>query len=356
MTSKNALAAGLLRSSSRAYAAAALDQLRKQRPELLAASLPATFGDPVADTEVRILHVAESVAVDRPRLLQHAVGWYKVAFHHREVPANYLAANLGAIRAALQEELPSDAAAICTRHLSAAVEHLEQAPVVLPSVLSLQAPHGELAARFLLAVLEGRGDDALDELRNALACGVGIAELHDHVLMPVQREAGRMWLMGEIPIADEHYGSSIVDRALWLLQERLPRPTAQAPRILTMGVGGNLHDFGLRMVAQRLQLAGFAVHHLGSNMPAADLEWLLQDRSFPVVAIAATLILHLGTLTTTIGTIRRIAAANGTKAPAVLVGGEPFGLVPDLHALVGADAGAADAEAAVAAAVRLCKA
>lgn len=353
VTSSHGLAAGLLRGSSRGYAAAAIAELQRRRADLLATALPPSFGDPLDDTEVRILHLAESVGVDRPALLQKALAWYKVAFHHRGVPPDWLPANLDAIAAALQDELPPQAAAVVTPHLQAARAAFDRAPVDLPSHVSRDAPHGDAAAHFLLAILEGRGDDALDLLRRALDRGVSIADLHDHVIVPAQREAGRMWLMGEIPIADEHYGSSVVDRALWLLQERLPRPPANAPRVMTMGVGGNLHEFGLRLVAQRLQLAGFAVHHLGSNMPSTDLEWLLQDRAFDVIAISATLTLHLGALVTAVARIRGCAPATGAKRPRVLVGGEPFALVPDLFAVVGADAGAGDAEGAVAAVRRL---
>ncbi|MBX3464981.1 MAG: cobalamin-dependent protein [Planctomycetes bacterium] len=351
MSSPQRFAAHLLRTASRAYAAAAVDCLRRERPQLLADGLPAEFADPLDDTQVRILHLAESVAVDRPALLEHSIAWYKVALHHRGVPADYLRANLDAIETALRQELPADAAAIARRHLLAARAHVERAPASLPSLLSRQAPHGDLAARFLLAVLEARGDDALDLLRGALDAGTTIADLHDHVLTVAQREAGRMWLMGEITIADEHYGSALADRALWLLHERLPRPPAGAPRVLTLGVGGNLHDLGLRLVAQRLQLAGFAVHHLGGNMPPGELDLLLADQRVDLIAVSATMALHLHALAQTIDHLRQ-AEAGGRRRP-ILVGGEPFRVVPDLHALLGADAAATDADGAVAAARRL---
>lgn len=343
-------AARLLRASSRAYAAAAIECMRREHAHLLATGLPADCADPVDDTHVRILHLTESLAVDRPALLEHAIGWYKVALHHRGVPADYLPANLDAIAAALQHELPAEAATPALRHLQLARARLDHASVDLPPLMALTAPHGELAARFLLALLEGRGEDAMQLLRTALDAGVPVAELHDHVLTAAQREAGRMWLMGEIAIADEHYGSSIVDRALWLLHERLPRPAADAPRVVTLGVGGNLHDFGLRVVAQRLQLAGFAVHHLGSNLPPTELGQLLRDRSFDLAAIAAPMTLHLHALAETVAQLR--STPTGSRIP-ILVGGEPFAIVPDLHLLVGADAAAVDAESAVLAAARL---
>ena len=48
---------------------------------------------------------------------------------------------------------------------------------------------------------EGRPDDALDLVRELVDAGMSVADLHDHVLLPAQREVGRMWLLGETPIA-----------------------------------------------------------------------------------------------------------------------------------------------------------
>lgn len=344
-------AARLLRTSSRAYATIAVERLRQQQPHLLQDGMPPDFAAPVDDTQVRVLHLAEAVAVDRPELLEHAVAWYKVALHHRGVPADYLPANLAAIEGALRDELPPEPAALAGRHLQRARARVAGAPTEVPSFLSRSAPFGEIAARFLLAVLEGRGDEAVDLVRAALRDGAGIADVHDHVLTPAQREAGRMWSMGEISIADEHYGSTIVDRALWLLQEHVPRPAEDAPRVLAFGAGGNLHELGLRLVAQRLQLAGFAVHNLGGNLPAAELDLVLQHQRVDLIAIAATLLLHLGAVAAAIVHVRSLPL--GAARCPILVGGDSFRIVPDLHEVLGADAGAYDAAGAVAAANRL---
>ena len=349
MSTIPAFAARLLRASCRAYAVATVARLRHERPELLAKGLPATFAQPEDDVEVRMLQLAAALEFDRELLLEHAAAWYKVAFHHRGVHADYLPDSLQAMAAVLDEELPPEAARVVRRHLLRAIAAAERAPADVPSHLDLGAPHGRLAAQVLMAILEGRGDDAIDALRAATAAGLTVADAHDHVLVPVQQESGRMWLMGEIPIADEHYGSGILDRALCMLQEQLPRPAPGAKVVATMGVAGNLHDLGIRMVAQRLQGAGFAVLHLGGNLPESDLEWAFTDRRIDLVALSATMALHLHSLAGSIATVRRITQG---RVP-VLVGGEPFRIVADLGARVGADAAAFDAQGAVAMAQRL---
>ena len=97
MPSEREFTAGLLRSSARAYASATLHTLHASCPSLVDTALPPTFARPIDDLEVRLLQISASVAVDRPALLQDVLGWYKVAFHHRDVPSEYLAATLQAI-------------------------------------------------------------------------------------------------------------------------------------------------------------------------------------------------------------------------------------------------------------------
>lgn len=345
-------AASLLRTSGRAYAQATFATLQASAPKLVAEALPEGFALPVEDIEVRLQQLAASLEVDRSALFADALAWYKVAFHHRDVPAGYLDATLRAIEKTLERELPRESFACVRQHIATASAGLDGVDVEPPSQLSREAPFGETAMRFLLANLEGRGDAALDLVRGLIRDGVSVADVQDHVLAPAQREAGRMWLTAEIPVADEHYGSSVVEQALWLLQEHVPRPAEDAACVLTMGVPGNLHDLGLRMVAQRLQIAGYRLHHLGANMPTLDLEWALRNRDVDAIAMSASMLLHLNGLRSTVASVREAIAKAGGRPDGVpiVVGGRPFELVKDLHEVLGADAGvatAADAPVAI---------
>lgn len=337
MTQVPAFAASLLRTSFGAFASATVARMQRDCPELLVA-LPESFASPREDLEVRLLHLAAAVEFDRVELFENAVAWYRVALHHRGVAVDYLVRGLGAMADVLGEELPAAVVPIVQRHLEAGQAAAVAAPADLPTCLDKDAPHGLLACRFLLATLEGRGDDAVDLIVEALDGGLSVADLHDRVLMPVQQETGRMWLMGEIQVADEHYGSGVVDRVLGMVRERLPRPPASAPTVLALSVAGDLHDFGLRMIAQRLRIDGFAVHDLGANMPASDLAGALRGRSFDLVAIGATMAVHLHALVATIAELRGLF---GPPVP-ILVGGGPFRVLPDLHEAVGADRSVAD--------------
>lgn len=341
-----AMVAELLRRTARAYAQAAVAELRTRRPALVDGVLPGAFAAPVADLEVRVLQLAEAVAFDVPELYGDVAAWYTTAFHHRGVPADYAAESFAALDCVLARELPAGGAAVLADHFAAARRATASPPQVPPSPIERPGTFADAARRFLLAALEGRGDDALAVVQRAIDDGADVASVHDELLMPVQQEIGRMWLLGEAPIADEHFASQLVGRGLERLADRLPRPPASAPTVLAFAVAGNLHDLGIRIVAQRLQLAGFRVTSLGADMPSSDLAWAVADRHFDLLAVSATMLLHLGAAAQVVD--ERNRALGGQ--PPILVGGGPFARVPDLHRRLGADAGAGDAVGAVRAA------
>ncbi len=345
MQSPERFAADLLRRGSRAHAVAVVDTLARSRPDLVTDGLPSTFADPVDDTRSRLLTLAESLDVDRAELLAHQIGWYKVALAHRGVADDYLVANLEAMRTSLRRELPNGCHDVVDRHLVHALHRAQTAPVEVPSWLEGDAPLRVEARRFLLALLENRRRDAIELVVATHAAGASVADVHDHLLSPVQREIGRMWLMAEIPIADEHYASRVVESCL----DRLASLTPPTPRIgrcvLTCAVGGDLHGLGVRLVAERFDMHGYDVWDLGADMPASDFEWMLQDRRVDLIALGATLVLHVSSARQAIAGLRR---SLGADCPPILVGGMPFTVVDDLHQVIGADAAAGDPASAVA--------
>ena len=115
---------------------------------------------------------------------------------------------------------------------------------------------------------------------------------------------------------------------------------AMAVQNLAWGLFGPLAG----MVADRFEAHGYDVWNLGADMPGSDLGWLLSDRKVDLIAIGATLALHVGAVRSTIALLR--AAPTDAHAP-ILVGGGPFAVVPDLWRIVGADAVANEPDTAV---------
>lgn len=344
----NTFTANLLRYSARGYASAALVRLERRAPGCLA-GVPSEQVNPAEDFHARVEHLAESVAVEAPELFVDVTHACRVTLAHRQVPDAYLEESIQALREALAAELSAESYEVVEDYLVSALTVAQAPPVIPESPIEQEGPRIGLARRFLLATLEGTPEVALDLVRQQLDQKLPVAELQDHVLIPALSEIGRMWQLGESPIADEHLTSLTVRRALELMQAHVPTPPADGPKVLAFAVGGNPHDLPVRIVSQRMELAGFQVTDLGSNMPASDLAWAVTDRPFDLLAVSATLLQHLGDAREVVA--RRNAELDGK--PPILFGGGVFGLVPDLHTRLGGEGSAATARDAAAEASKL---
>jgi methanogenic corrinoid protein MtbC1 len=111
-----------------------------------------------------------------------------------------------------------------------------------------------------------------------------------------------------------------------------------------------MHELGLRIVSDLLELDGWQVEFLGANTPAAEVVGSLEPdpvtgaRPFDLLVLSASTTLALRPLADVIAAVRAMPGAARTP---VLVGGAPFRAVGDLWQAVGADACATCVEEAV---------
>lgn len=339
MNQDGAFAAALICASPRAYATQIVERQVKIQPEA-EQEYGASLLDLVADTEVRLGYLAEALATDRPALLHTQLSWLKVLCASRGVPLRLIRTNLECMAEALRELLPPENRKRAGEILDGALEHFDTAPTEVQSHLEAEAPHVDLARRFLLAVLETREADATRMILDAFDAGVSFRELHQHVLGKVQSEIGRMWQMAEVTVAEEHYCTGIVTTAATLLAARAPRPAPNGKTVLTAAVGNELHDLGIRLVSQDFEMSGWKVIALGANTPTGAVTDAVRDFGCDLIALSASMTLHVRR---TAEAIQSIKAHPDCEGIPILVGGRPFTVVEDLWEVVGADGCARDA-------------
>ena len=310
----------------------------------------------------RLQYLSEAVAADRPALFAHSVEWARAAFLAREMDLNDLHESLLALDETVQAELPAQIAARASKVISAGIDvACRPAPASLAIGIESSLEHAGAdtprARLYLNHLLERHQSRAVDVLLEAVKSGRTVAEVYEAVITPALAEVGRMWHLNEATVADEHYVTAATQVAMAALRGRLPRAEPNGMRVLASGVGGDLHDVGIRMVADLLESDGWQVECLGANMPTADLVDYLADKDgsvpFQLVALSASTGLAVRTVAGAVDAIR--AATPELKLP-IMVGGGPFAAIPDLWQVVGADGCATSASEAVRVARRLASA
>lgn len=97
-----------------------------------------------------------------------------------------------------------------------------------------------------------------------------LEQVLDKWLMPELARLGQAWASGEVSVAEEHFASAGVMRALGRVYDELP--DAERPEVLVGLPEGSHHQVGLMSFAVCLRRLGVGVVYLGDDVPVADWE------------------------------------------------------------------------------------
>lgn len=179
-----------------------------------------------------------------------------------------------------------------------------------------------------------------------LARGIAVETLYTGLLPDAARWLGLMWEEDRCDFAQVTVGVGRLQQAVRFLAPKFHAASvnrADECSLLLMPAPGEHHSLGLQILAEFFQRAGWRVDGgpLSAGVDAADL---VRRNWFDVAGFS------VGSEKTFEGlaqTIRRVRRASRNRSLGVMVGGPLFQQRPELIALSGADASAADAPAAV---------
>jgi len=180
--------------------------------------------------------------------------------------------------------------------------------------------------------------------------GIPVRDLYLHVFMPVLRETGRLWQTRKISVAQEHYVTGATQMFIALLYPAMLSVSRRGKRrgktVVAACVSGELHEVGIRMVADFFEMDGWDTDFIGANTPSQSFVATVKDQRADLVAISSTMSFHLLMVHELVMALRSDPETSKTR---IVVGGYPFNIMPDLWKRVGADAYAGSADEAVAA-------
>lgn len=179
-----------------------------------------------------------------------------------------------------------------------------------------------LAQRFLAAQLTGDREGALRlVMEEGVGQGVAPERLHLEVVQWAQREIGQRWQRNEITVAQEHLATAISQLVVSSLYPLLPRRSRRSCRVLVACAEGEQHELGARIAADFVEMGGYDVRFLGSNVPTEALVRMVRDWRPHALVLSASTSLAFPGLERAVEAVR---AAVGDDFP-ILAGGAAFG-------------------------------
>lgn len=267
-------------------AEAALTLQYTRQPELRLRYGEVEHEKSLRDMRYHCAYLAEAITVERPALFADYIAWAAPMLASYHVPVDVLRVTLETLRAASGAHFTGEARAVLDEYFAAGMLALHTAEPVAPFIQA-DAPHGALAQQYLDALL-----------------ALVISLLYPRIFAAERRNR----------------------------------------RLIATCIGGELHEIGVRMVADFFEMAGWDTFYLGANTPTDSIITTLRERDAEVLAVSATMTMHVSRLAALIDAVRQSNAADVK----ILVGGYPFNRVPDLWQQVGADGYAPNAAAAIA--------
>ncbi|NQV27144.1 MAG: cobalamin B12-binding domain-containing protein [Rhodopirellula sp.] len=304
------------------------------------------------DAGFHLSFLAQALALNNQRLFLDYIAWVKVVLSQRKVLASDLAFHLECLAELLREQLPGEPGTLAAHFVTAAVQAIPSMPEDLPTFLREGAPLSPLAHQYFEGLRRGDRRLASQLVLDAVATGTLVKEIYLQVFQPAQYEIGRLWQTNRISVAQEHYYTAATQLIMSQLYPQIFASEKNGRTLIATCVAGDLHEIGVRMVADFFEMEGWNTYYLGANTPHASVVATIVEQQADVLAISATISFHVEAVRNLISAVRQHPSGSQVR---ILAGGYPFKRDPGLWRSVGADGTASDAQQAIVLADQLVK-
>ena len=275
---------------------------------------------------IRVL--GESLATGSPAFLVDHACRQQSRFTAGHFPPEFAVSFFSVFNAVLLQELPGDYrknAVAFGRKAAAALKSSSGEPGFHRGPKHLSHGKPACSSKPFLRETRERSRAVVD---NALAAGTPVKEVYTGIFQPVLRETGRLWQQDEASIAQEHYVTGVVRGLMEQLHDRIAVTGRKSPEksVVTACVGEELHEIGIRMVADFFTMDGWDVYSTGANTPAKSILEAVREQKAGVVALSITMPDRLPELSYL---IRSLRADKETAKVKIIVGGYPFAILPE---------------------------
>lgn len=213
------------------------------------------------------------------------------------------------------------------------------------NVTSQPLQWSELSGRYLRLLLDRERQQATQLVHDLVEEGVDVRDIYLKIFQVSQREIGRLWQTNQVTVAQEHYCTAATQQIISQLYPHIFAATPGGRKMVMACASAELHELGARMVADFFEMEGWDTYYLGANVPADSILSEVRDADAHLLGLSVSLPDKVPLVAEVIKQVRDAGLERGV---AILVGGRPFNVAPDLWQKVDADGHAPDARTAVA--------
>jgi methanogenic corrinoid protein MtbC1 len=298
----------------------------------------------IQDMKYHVQFLETALLADSPPLFTNYLLWLKELLESLGVPLRDLNMSVVCLGKCLNARYPDSYGKTMDWIIREGLEHLNMETLPSKTFFTEELPYSGLAAKYLEFLLKGERFQASELIQNEMKQGAPIKEIYLQVFQNTQYEIGRLWQTGKISVAQEHYCTAASQFVMAQLYPYIFKTANQGMTVVAGCVGNELHEIGIRMIADFMELSGYNTYYLGANTPAESIIATLAAHKPSVLAVSATMTFHVVEVA---DLIQKVREAKECDDVIIMAGGYPFNVDKDLWKTVGADCYARNAEEAV---------
>lgn len=153
----------------------------------------------------------------------------------------------------------------------------------------LQGDHLEIRQAYLQALLEGETEKAEEIIEQAKNSGITLLDIYEHILAKTMHEIGVLWHRNIISVDKEHYATSVTQTVMsHYFEEIFSRPRKNKV-LVSLAVGSELHEMGIRMLSDIFEHEGWDTHYLGAGVSFEKVMEAIRLYKPQLVALSVTM-------------------------------------------------------------------
>ena len=290
------------------------------------------------DTIYTLKFLATSLEVNEPSIFANYMKWFgSLAFHLRfslDGMKRHFELSLKVLYSILDVELVTQASST----FQIGIEAFEDAFLHADNTIFTYDA-------FLKYLIQMESEKAYQIVLKEIEKGMSIKDVYLNLFQPTLYKVGELWHQRVISVAKEHYITAAIQNMIGRLYSKL-FSYREKPKysITAVCAGDELHEIGMRMVADFFEISNWDSYFLGSNIPVSIVINHLLENPTDLLAISATTSQHLFQVKHLIEAVKSNPQLKQVK---IIVGGKLFNETPNLWKSLSADGHAIDAEQAV---------
>ncbi|MBZ0178433.1 MAG: cobalamin-dependent protein [Melioribacteraceae bacterium] len=304
------------------------------------------------DLNYHLEHLTAAVCLNDKNLFLDYAAWLKMFFTSINLPVDYQKVPFSHIKETAEELFSDRFEQQLVSIVNYVLERYDALPAEQNSFISENNKLNIIAQQYMNSLLRKERTSAERIILNQMQTGANIKEIYLYVFQPVQWEIGRLWQMNKISVAMEHYFTAATQFIMSRLYEYIFTTKKNGRNLIAASVSGELHELGIRMVADFFEIEGWNTFYLGANTPVKSISQMIKETGSEVLAISATIAFNIPKVKSLISELRNEFDKTSLK---IIVGGKAFNSNPELWQNIGADGYAVDAAEAITLANRLLK-